>query len=99
MISTSRRVTKVRDLPESDGHENVSAARVSSPASTGGAGTSFEQHVATYWLAQLLVHGIPPILIDTVVTEVSFQTERLGWHTDDFLGSELINFSALTIRS
>jgi hypothetical protein len=87
MISTatSRRVTKVRDLPESDGHENVSAARVSSPASTGGAGTSFEQHVATYWLAQLLVHGIPPILIDTVVTEVSFQTERLGWHTDDFL--------------
>jgi hypothetical protein len=59
--------------------------RVSSPASTGGAGTSFEQHVAAYWLAQLLVRAIPPVLIDTVVTEVSFQTERLGWHTDDFL--------------
>jgi hypothetical protein len=72
-------------VTESDGHENVSAARVSSPASTGGAGTSFEQHVAAYWLAQLLVRGIPPILIDTVVTEVSFQTERLGWQTDDFL--------------
>jgi hypothetical protein len=63
----------------------VNNHRISSPASTGGAGTSFEQHVAAYWLAQLLVHGIPPILIDTVVNEVSFQTERLGWQTDDFL--------------
>jgi hypothetical protein len=63
----------------------MSASRVSSPASTGGAGTFFEQHVAAYWLAQLLVRGIPPIMIDTVVTEVSFQTERLGWQTDDFL--------------
>src|SRR5712691_1694274 len=61
------------------------ASRVSSPAATGGAGTSFEQHVGAYWLAQLLVRGSPPILIDTVVTEVSFQTERLGWQTDDFL--------------
>jgi hypothetical protein len=57
----------------------------SSPKSTGGAGTSFEQHVGAYWLAQLLVRGIPPILIDTVVTEVILQTERLGWQTDDFL--------------
>lgn len=60
-------------------------ARVSSPASTGGAGTVFEHHVGAYWLAQLLVSGIPPILIDTTVSEVSFQTERLGWNTDDFL--------------
>ncbi|WP_136524126.1 nSTAND1 domain-containing NTPase [Geomonas ferrireducens] len=45
----------------------------------------FEQHVAAYWLAQLLVRGIPPILIETIVTEVHFQTEHLGWHTDDFL--------------
>ncbi len=59
--------------------------RVSSPAATGGAGTFFEQHVAAYWLAQLLVRSIPPILIDTVVVEVSFQTEHLGWQTDDFL--------------
>ena len=58
---------------------------VSSPASTGGAGTTFEQHVGAYWLAQLLVGAIPPIAIDTTVEEVSFQTERLGWHTDDFL--------------
>src|SRR5437764_13085398 len=58
---------------------------VSSPAATGGAGTTFEQHVGAYWLAQLLVRGIPPILIDSMIAEVSFQTERLGWKTDDFL--------------
>src|SRR5689334_4597450 len=62
-----------------------SSPRVSSPAATGGAGTTFEQHVGAYWLAQLLVGAIPPILIDATVREVSFQTERLGWHTDDFL--------------
>ena len=59
--------------------------RVSSPASTGGAGTFFEQHVAAYWLAQLLVRGVPPILLDCSVIEVHLQTERLRWHTDDFL--------------
>src|SRR5581483_8726181 len=59
--------------------------RVSSPASTGGQGTFFEQHVDDYWLAQLLVRGIPPILHDCAVVEVHFQTERLGWNTDDFL--------------
>ena len=64
---------------------DATTARVSSPASTGGAGTTFEQHVGAYWLAQLLVGAIPPIAINTTVTEVSFQTERLGWHTDDFL--------------
>jgi hypothetical protein len=61
------------------------AGRVSSPASTGGAGTFFEQHVDAYWLAQLLVGGIPPILHDCTVVEVHLQTEHLGWHTDDFL--------------
>jgi len=45
----------------------------------------FEQHVAAYWLAQLLVRSVPPILIDTAVAEVHFQTEHLGWQTDDFL--------------
>ncbi|MEW6404445.1 MAG: ATP-binding protein, partial [Chloroflexota bacterium] len=58
---------------------------VSSPASTGGAGTFFEQHVDAYWLALLLVRGIPPILHDCVVEEVHLQVEHLGWHTDDFL--------------
>lgn len=58
---------------------------ISSPASTGGAGTAFEQHVNAYWLAQLLVAAIPPIMLDCAVTEVHFQTEHLGWHTDDFL--------------
>ena len=59
--------------------------RVSSSASTGGAGTFFEQHVDAYWLALLLVRGIPPILHDCTVDAVHMQTEHLGWHTDDFL--------------
>src|SRR5262245_32141074 len=67
------------------GGDDPPTGRVSSPASTGGAGTTFEQHVGAYWLAQLLVGAIPPILIDTTVSAVSFQTEHLGWHTDDFL--------------
>ena len=58
---------------------------VSSSASTGGAGTFFEQHVGAYWLAQLLVRGIPPILHDCIVMEVSLQTSHIGWKTDDFL--------------
>lgn len=63
----------------------VGNRRVSSPASTGGAGTYFEQHVAAYWLAQLLVRAIPPILLDCMVEQVKLQTEYLGWHTDDIL--------------
>ncbi|PKO88875.1 MAG: AAA family ATPase [Betaproteobacteria bacterium HGW-Betaproteobacteria-12] len=62
-----------------------SQKRVSSPISTGGEGVFFEQHVAAYWLAQLLVRSIPPILTDTGVTEVHFQTENLGFNTDDVL--------------
>ncbi len=58
---------------------------ISNPAATGGAGTFFEQHVAAYWLARLLVRGTPPVLTETNVSEVHFQTEHLGWHTDDFL--------------
>ncbi|MCK9608445.1 MAG: hypothetical protein M0R33_18550 [Methylomonas sp.] len=62
-----------------------SQKRVSSPISTGGEGVFFEQHVAAYWLVQLLVRSIPPILTDTGVTEVHFQTEHLGFNTDDVL--------------
>src|SRR5579859_2299777 len=71
--------------PQAKAPTPSSASRVSSPASTGGAGTVFEQNVDAYWLAQLLVGGIPPILIDCSVVEVHFQTEHLGWRTDDFL--------------
>jgi hypothetical protein len=53
--------------------------------STGGAGTFFERDVDAYWLVQLLLRAIPPILIDTQVVEVSFQSEHLGWKTDDLL--------------
>ena len=63
----------------------MTGQHTSSPASTGGAGIFFEQHVAAYWLAQLLLRGRPPILKETIVKEVYFQTEHLGWHTDDFL--------------
>lgn len=63
----------------------MTTRRIAVPASTGGAGTFFEQHVAAYWLAQLLVRCTPPILTETVVSQVHFQTGHLGWHTDDFL--------------
>lgn len=63
----------------------MTTPRISSPVSTGGAGTFFEQHVAAYWLAQLLVRGFPPILVETNVAEVHLQTEHLGWRTDDCL--------------
>lgn len=63
----------------------MSTSSISSSLSTGGAGTYFERDVDAYWLAQLLLKWIPPILIDTTVVEVSFQTEHLGWKTDDVL--------------
>ena len=59
--------------------------RVSSAASTGGAGTLFEQHVDAAFLTLLLVRGMPPIFPDSTVTEVHVQTERMGWDTDDVL--------------
>lgn len=65
--------------------DSLSQKRVSSPISNSGEGVVFEQHVAAYWLAQLLVRSIPPILIDRCVTEAHFQTEHLGFETDDFL--------------
>jgi len=77
-----------KELPETDPSETAGTSKtghVSSPASTGGAGTFFELHVNAYWLAQLLVRGIPPILHNCVVVEVHLQTEHLGWQTDDFL--------------
>ena len=64
---------------------NSDSRQVSSPASTGNAGGEFEKHVDATFLALVLVHGIPPILIDCAVSEVHFQTEHLGWNTDDVL--------------
>lgn len=58
---------------------------VSSPISTGGGGTFFEQHVNALFLALLLVRGIPPILKDCQIEEVHLQTGHLGWSTDDVL--------------
>ena len=59
--------------------------RISSPEATGGAGPTFEQKLGVYWLVQLLVGCIPPIFVDSVVERVAFQTEHLGWNTDDLL--------------
>ena len=57
----------------------------SSPIATGGGGTFFEQRVGAFFLAQLLVRGIPPLLKDCQVDEVHFQIEHRGWSTDDVL--------------
>lgn len=56
-----------------------------SPSSSGGEGTYFEEHTNAYWLALLLVDAIPPIALDGTIAKVSFQTEHLGWSTDDVL--------------
>jgi hypothetical protein len=58
---------------------------ISSPDATGEAGAFFEQHVNATFLALLLVRGIPPVLTDCQLEEVHFQTEHLGWKTDDVL--------------
>jgi hypothetical protein len=78
-------LNQLKNVKHSDRMDSLSQKRVSSPISTGGEGVFFEQHVAAYWLAQLLVRSIPPILTDRGVTEVHFQTEHLGFNTDDFL--------------
>ncbi len=65
--------------------DDAGKVQVSSPSSTGGEGVFFEQHVGAYWLAQLLTGSFPPILTDAVVAEVHFQTEHLGFATDDVL--------------
>ncbi|MDE0411389.1 MAG: AAA family ATPase, partial [Gammaproteobacteria bacterium] len=56
-----------------------------SPIATGGGGDQFEQHVAAFALGLLLVRATPPILTDTSVVGVHFQTRHLGWCTDDIL--------------
>ena len=58
---------------------------VSSPLATGGAGTTFEQHVGAMFLVHLLIRGIPAVFKNCQVEEVSFQTRHLGWETDDLL--------------
>ncbi len=63
----------------------MSDASATSPVSTGGGGTFFEQHVDALFLALLLVRAPLPILKDCQVEEVHLQTEYLGWKTDDVL--------------
>lgn len=56
-----------------DAIERIEPALISSPAATGGAGTSYEQHVGAYFLSLLLTRGVPPVLGDCTVSEVAFQ--------------------------
>lgn len=56
-----------------------------SPIETGGGGEQFEQQVAAFTLGLLLVRATPPILTDTSLVEVHFQSAHLGWCTDDIL--------------
>ena len=58
---------------------------IASAESTGSAGASFEQHVGAYWLAFLLTQACCPFDHNAYVTEVTFQTKYLGYHTDDLL--------------
>ena len=58
---------------------------IASPAATGGAGTTFEHQVGAVFLALLLTRGLPAVFKDCQVEEVGFQTQRLGWETDDLL--------------
>ena len=58
---------------------------VPSPAATGDAGGHFEQHVGAFYVALLLVGAVPPVLINTSIVEVGFQTRHRGWRTDDLL--------------
>src|SRR5262249_62052214 len=60
-------------------------ARVSSPASTGGAGTFFEQHVDAYWLRRRLVMGRPPLPHHFTGGEGPLQHEHRGWRPGEFL--------------
>ena len=63
----------------------MSEHRISSQTSTGGTGIFFEHHVGAFFLALLLIRGIPPILKDCYVDKVCFQNNHLGWATDDLL--------------
>jgi hypothetical protein len=61
----------------------MSPVSVASPIASGGGGTFFEQHVGAFFLAHLLIRGIPPLLRNCQITNVHFQAEHLGLNTDD----------------
>lgn len=58
---------------------------VSSPLASGGAGSTFQQHVGAMLLALLLVRGVPAVFKGCQVDAVGFQTRHFGWETDDLL--------------
>ena len=64
---------------------SASGLSATSPVSTGGGGTFFEQHVDALFLALLLVRAPLPILKNCQIEGVHLQAEHLGWKTDDVL--------------
>ncbi|UCF79076.1 MAG: hypothetical protein JSW03_02135 [Candidatus Eiseniibacteriota bacterium] len=65
----------------------MSGPIATSPVSSGGGGTFFEQHVGALFLALLLVRAPLPVLKDCQVEEIDLQAKHLGWRTDDVLVS------------
>ncbi|MCH9664521.1 MAG: ATP-binding protein [Gammaproteobacteria bacterium] len=57
----------------------------SSPRSTGGSGEVFEQNVGALFLALLLLRAPIPVIKNSQIEKVHFQTKRMGWNTDDLL--------------
>jgi hypothetical protein len=78
-LGAKKRPTKQPAVPASGG------LVLSSPESTGHAGTFFEQHVDVAFLALLLVRGVAPFLVRAEIVEVHLQASHLGWATDDLL--------------
>jgi hypothetical protein len=56
-----------------------------SVSSKGGLGTNFEQHVQAAFLVSLLTGGVIPCILGARVTQLAFQTTKLGYETDDLL--------------
>jgi len=59
-------------------------SKQSSAFATGGGGVNFEQSVQSFFLLLLIVQGVSPI-INSVVTEITYQTGLYGYRTDDLL--------------
>ena len=57
----------------------------SSPIATGGLGYVFENNVKTAFISLMLIEAIPPISYSGRIEKINFQTNSLGYHTDDML--------------
>lgn len=59
--------------------------QVAPPKVTGGGGNTFENKVATFYVAKMIA-GLPPFTPDDgLITRIDFQTRVDGWYLDDIL--------------